>query len=68
MHAAVKNHPELVRKYFSRIYPPADHKYAALHYALWSGGVFLYVPPKEGLRGALYRGLFRTHVPRILIS
>jgi Fe-S cluster assembly protein SufB len=45
LHEAVLNHPDLVRKYFSRIYPPADHKYAALHYALWSGGVFLYVPP-----------------------
>jgi len=45
MHDAVQKHPDLVRQYFGRIYPPADHKYAALHYALWSGGVFLYVPP-----------------------
>ncbi len=45
MHEAVRKYPDLVREYFSRIYPPADHKYAALHYALWSGGVFLYVPP-----------------------
>ncbi len=45
MHEAVKKHPDLVRRYFGRIYPMADHKYAALHYALWSGGVFLYVPP-----------------------
>ncbi len=45
MHDAVRDHPDLVRKYFSRIFPAAEHRYSALHYALWSGGIFLYVPP-----------------------
>lgn len=45
MDEALKSHPNLVRKYFARIFPMAEHKYAALHYAFWSGGVFLYVPP-----------------------
>ncbi len=45
MNDAVYNHEALVRRYFSRIFPAAEHRYAALHYALWSGGVFLYVPP-----------------------
>ena len=41
---AIKEHPELVRKYFGRVIPPNDHKFAALHYAIFSGGTFLYVP------------------------
>ena len=45
MSEALRRYPDLVRKYFSRIFPVAEHRYAALHYALWSGGVFLYVPP-----------------------
>ncbi|NPA86657.1 MAG: Fe-S cluster assembly protein SufB [Candidatus Diapherotrites archaeon] len=44
MEEAVKRYPDLVKRYFGRIFPPAEHKYAALHYALWSGGVFVYVP------------------------
>ena len=45
MGEAVQKYPDLVKKYFMRIFPPSDHKFAALHGALWSGGVFLYVPP-----------------------
>ena len=41
---AVKKFPELVKRYFGRVFPPAEHRYSALHYALWSGGTFLYVP------------------------
>lgn len=44
MDEAVHTHPELVRKYFSRVVPLNDHKFAALHYAVWSGGTFLYIP------------------------
>ncbi len=44
MEEAVKKYPDLVKKYFSRIYPLMEHKFSALHYALWSGGVFVYVP------------------------
>ena len=45
MGEAVVKYPELVKRYFMRVFPPSDHKFAALHGALWSGGVFLYVPP-----------------------
>lgn len=41
---AVHKYPELIKKYFSKSIPLADHKFAALHYAVWSGGTFLYVP------------------------
>lgn len=35
---------EIVKKYFSKCISLADHKFASLHYAVWSGGTFLYVP------------------------
>ena len=41
---AVKRHPEIVRKYFAKCVPITDHKFAALHYAVFSGGTFLYIP------------------------
>jgi Fe-S cluster assembly protein SufB len=45
MDVAVQKHPDLVREYFmTKSVPPADHKFAALHAAVWSGGTFLYVP------------------------
>ncbi|HUC14437.1 MAG TPA: Fe-S cluster assembly protein SufB, partial [Acidimicrobiales bacterium] len=43
--SAVREHPELVREYFSKIIPPSDNKFAALNSAVWSGGSFIYVPP-----------------------
>ncbi len=39
--------PELepiVHEYFGTLIPMRDHKFAALHYAVWSGGSFVYVP------------------------
>jgi Fe-S cluster assembly protein SufB len=42
---AVREHPELVRKYFGTVIPPLDNKFAALNSAVWSGGSFVYVPP-----------------------
>jgi len=42
---AVRKYPELVREYFmTRCVPIADHKFAALHGAVWSGGSFVYIP------------------------
>ncbi len=42
---AVREHPELLKKYFATIIPPSDNKFAALNSAVWSGGSFIYVPP-----------------------
>lgn len=39
-----KNHKPIFKKYFSKLVPPTDNKYAALNSAVWSGGSFLYVP------------------------
>jgi Fe-S cluster assembly protein SufB len=41
---ALKNHPDILKKYFGTIIPPADNKFAALNSAVWSGGSFIYVP------------------------
>ena len=41
---AVNKYPELIKKYFAKSIPLSDHKFAALHYAVWSGWTFLYVP------------------------
>lgn len=41
---AVNKYPDLVKKYFSRCIPLSDHKFAALHYAVWSGWTFMYIP------------------------
>jgi Fe-S cluster assembly protein SufB len=44
MDTALREHPEIVKEYFSTIVPPADNKFAALNSAVWSGGSFIYVP------------------------
>ncbi|HHX06830.1 MAG TPA: Fe-S cluster assembly protein SufB [Erysipelothrix sp.] len=41
---ALKEHPELFKKYFGTIVPHQDNKFAALNTAVWSGGSFIYVP------------------------
>jgi Fe-S cluster assembly protein SufB len=41
---AVEKHSDLVKKYFMKCVPANDHKFAALHGAVWSGGTFLYIP------------------------
>ena len=41
---AVKEYPEIVKKHFMKCVPVSDHKFAALHAAVWSGGSFVYVP------------------------
>ena len=35
---------DMVREHFMKLIPPTDHKFAALHGAVWSGGSFVYVP------------------------
>jgi Fe-S cluster assembly protein SufB len=41
---AIKEYPELIKEYFTKAVPLNDHKYIALHYALFSGGSFVYIP------------------------
>ena len=41
---AVQKYPELVKRYFSKCININDHKFISLHYAVWSGGTFIYIP------------------------
>ncbi|MBR1571996.1 MAG: Fe-S cluster assembly protein SufB [Lachnospiraceae bacterium] len=36
---------DMIQEHFMKLVPPTDHKFAALHGAVWSGGSFVYVPP-----------------------
>jgi len=44
MSEAVRDHPELVRKYLGSVVPPADNFYAALNSAVFTDGSFCYIP------------------------
>ena len=44
MDTALRDHEDLLRKYFATVIPPNDNKLAALNSAVWSGGSFVYVP------------------------
>ena len=43
--SALKEQPEIFKKYFGKIIPPEDNKFSALNSAVWSGGSFIYIPP-----------------------
>ncbi len=44
METAVREYPEIVKNHFMKCVPVNDHKFVALHAAVWSGGSFVYVP------------------------
>jgi FeS assembly protein SufB len=44
MDTALREYPDIVRKWFGTVIPPNDNKFAALNSAVWSGGSFIYVP------------------------
>ena len=41
---ALKEYPDIFRKYFGTVVPAEDNKFSALNAAVWSGGSFVYVP------------------------
>ena len=45
---AVKDHPDLIRKYLGTVVPPSDNYFAALNSAVFSDGSFVYIP--KGVR------------------
>jgi len=44
MNEAIKEHPELVKKYIGTVIPKTDNYYAALNSAVFSDGSFCYIP------------------------
>lgn len=60
---AVKEKPELVQKYFmTRCVPVDEDRITALHAALWSGGLFLYIP-KNVVLDAPFRAVYYADEP-----
>ncbi len=45
MESALRDYEPMVKEYFMKLVRPTDHKFVALHGAVWSGGSFVYVPP-----------------------
>jgi Fe-S cluster assembly protein SufB len=62
METAIKDYEDIVKEYFMTCVPPSDHKFAALHGAVWSGGSFVYVP--EGVEVDIpLQSYFRLNAP-----
>lgn len=62
METAVKEYPDIVKEYFMKVVPVSDHKFVALHAAVWSGGSFVYVPKGVHLDMPL-QSYFRLNSP-----
>lgn len=62
MESALKDYGDLIQQYFMKLVPPDDHKFVALHGAVWSGGSFVYVP--EGVDVSIpLQSYFRLNAP-----
>ena len=64
MESAIRD-PEygpMVKRHFMKLVPPEDHKFVALHGAVWSGGSFVYVPPGVQVEIPL-QSYFRLNAP-----
>ncbi|KXO17217.1 Fe-S cluster assembly protein SufB [Peptoniphilus sp. GNH] len=58
----LREYEDIYKKYFSKCIKPTLHRYAALHYAVWSGGSFVYVP--KGVRVDIpLQSYFRLNAP-----
>ena len=62
METAVRDYPEIVKEHFMKCVPINDHKFVALHAAVWSGGSFVYVPKGVKLDVPL-QSYFRLNSP-----
>ncbi|CAF0689414.1 Fe-S cluster assembly protein SufB [Candidatus Methylacidithermus pantelleriae] len=55
-------YPEIFRRWFGKVVPPGDNKFAALNSAVFSGGSFIYVPPGVRVSHPL-QAYFRINAP-----
>ena len=60
--ALTGEYADMVKKHFMKLVKPTDHKFAALHGAVWSGGSFVYVP-KGGSVEIPLQSYFRLNAP-----
>ena len=61
---ALKEHPELFKKFFATVVPAGDNKFASLNTAVWSGGSFIYIPPGVKVKVPL-QAYFRINAKNI---
>lgn len=61
---ALREHPDIFKKYFGTLVPANDNKFAALNSAVWSGGSFIYVPKGVKLEKPL-QSYFRINTERM---
>lgn len=47
--SALKEHPDIFKKYFNKLVKYNENKFTALNGAVWSGGTFIYIPPHTKL-------------------
>ena len=64
MDSGLREHEEIVRKHFGTVIPAADNKFSALNAAVWSGGSFIYVPPRTEVAIPL-QAYFRINAERM---
>src|SRR3989339_1883468 len=62
MDSGLREHPDIVKKYFASVIPLNDNKFAALNTAVWSGGSFIYVPKGVHVKMPL-QAYFRINAP-----
>ncbi len=62
--SALREYPELFKKYFNTVVPYSDNKFSALNGAVWSGGSFIYVPKGVKLEKPL-QSYFRINSERM---
>ena len=60
--ALTGEYADMVKSHFMKLVPPSDHKFAALHGAVWSGGSFVYVPKGVSVEIPL-QSYFRLNAP-----
>lgn len=60
--SAMREYPDIIKQYFGKLITPRLHRYAALHYAVWSGGSFVYVPKGVNVDIPL-QSYFRLNAP-----
>ena len=52
MDSGLKEHSDIVKKYFGTVIPYSDNKFSALNTAVWSGGLFLGMSQRRPCRDA----------------
>ncbi len=62
MQTALREYGDLVKAHFMKLLPATDHKFMALHGAVWSGGSFVYVPAGIEVEMPL-QSYFRLNAP-----